>query len=427
MTLLGLCSIAFCGCQVLQSMGKCRNTMAQSFVPLLAVAGRCCRAQPLINIEGATKRKHGMTRHVRSCAASAFWKSIHMFTNEMRHTCMPGGSAILKIMMGMLETALQIPRLNGRASVGDRCLPKGSPVPRSRIGIKIVVAIAVIISVQCLYHHPHPRPLSPNIIIIIIVIIILIIIKRKKKHTQTHTHTRPRARTTRRHPQPHTRRDTHTATHTHSHTHAADTQGERQGEVSPGRIEVRPTGRVGGKFRLAGGLLHGRRCWWLAGGWFQQCVLASSHRGRVYVGCSQPRSSDSWFERTGRCAHWYARTTATRSRQLRVIETIAGGSSHPCSAEQICGSDTFHPTKDAKSRFCVGRLAVGRWWSTGVSVTESSCNEAGFFLHGGGYASRDVTLFGCYPECTVGDLRLFLGMRHPHDLVDFFQCSERLR
>ena len=49
-------------------------------LPLLAVAGRCNRAQPLINIEGATKHKHGMTcaaklfylRLVRSCAASAF-------------------------------------------------------------------------------------------------------------------------------------------------------------------------------------------------------------------------------------------------------------------------------------------------------------------------------------------------------------------
>ena len=62
-------------------------------LPLLAVAGKCYRAQPLINIEGATKDEHGMTcaaelfglRHVRSCAASAFWKSIHMFRNELRH------------------------------------------------------------------------------------------------------------------------------------------------------------------------------------------------------------------------------------------------------------------------------------------------------------------------------------------------------
>ena len=62
-------------------------------LPLLAVAGRCYRAQPLINIEGATKHEHGMTcaaelfylRHVRSFAASAFWKSIHTFRNEMRH------------------------------------------------------------------------------------------------------------------------------------------------------------------------------------------------------------------------------------------------------------------------------------------------------------------------------------------------------
>ena len=194
--------------------------------------------------------------------------------------------------------------------------------------------------------------------------------------------------------------------------------GARQGLVSPGRIEVWPTEthsrsrRVGGKFRLAGGLLHGRRRWLLAGAWililaFQQCVLASSHRGRVFVGCSQLRSGDSWFERTGRGAHWYARATATGSRQHRVSETIAGGSSHPCSAEQICGSDTIYPTKDAKSRFCVGRPAVGRWWSTGVSVTERSCNEAGFFLHGGGHASSDVTLFGCHSECTVGDIRSF--------------------
>ena len=47
-------------------------------LPLLAVAGRCHRAQPLRKNEGATKHKHGMTcaaelfylRHVRSCAAS---------------------------------------------------------------------------------------------------------------------------------------------------------------------------------------------------------------------------------------------------------------------------------------------------------------------------------------------------------------------
>ena len=62
-------------------------------IPLFAVVGRCCRTQPLINIEGATKHEHGVTcaaelfylRRVRSCAASAFWKSIHMFRNEMRH------------------------------------------------------------------------------------------------------------------------------------------------------------------------------------------------------------------------------------------------------------------------------------------------------------------------------------------------------
>ena len=138
----------------------------------------------------------------------------------------------------------------------------------------------------------------------------------------------------------------------------------------------------------------------------------------MFVGCSQLRSGDSWFERTGRGAHWYARTTATGSCQHRFIVTFAGGSSHPWSAEQICGSDTIYHTKDAKSRFCVGRPAVGRWWSTGVSVTERNCNEADFFLH----ASSDVTLSGCHPECTVGDLRLFLGMRHPHDLVDFFNA-----
>ena len=203
--------------------------------------------------------------------------------------------------------------------------------------------------------------------------------------------------------------------------------GARQGKVSPGRIEVRSTEahprsrRVGGKFRLEG------RCRWLAGGWililalFQQCVLASSHRGRVYVGCSQTGSGDSWLERTGRGAHWYARATAAGCRQHRVDETVAGGSSYACSAEQISGSNTFHPTLDARSRFCVGRPAVGRCWSTGVSVTERSRDvQAGFFLHGGGHASRDVTLFGCHPECTAGDLRLFLGMRLPHDLVDFF-------
>ena len=53
--------------------------------------------------------------------------------------------------------------------------------------------------------------------------------------------------------------------------------GARQGVVSPGRIEVRPTEthsrdrRVGGKFRLAGGLLHGRRRWWLAGSSSWRC------------------------------------------------------------------------------------------------------------------------------------------------------------
>ena len=48
-------------------------------------------------------------------------------------TCMPGGSAILKIIMGMLKMALQIPQLDGRASVEDRCLQKGhlSPAPTS--------------------------------------------------------------------------------------------------------------------------------------------------------------------------------------------------------------------------------------------------------------------------------------------------------
>ena len=82
-----------------------------------------------------------------------------------------------------------------------------------------------------------------------------------------------------------------------------------------------------------------------------------------------------------------------------------------------------------ESRFGVGRPAVSRCWSTGVSVTERSCNgQAGFFLHGGGHASRDVTSFGCHPECTVGDLRLILGMRHPHYLVDYFhQSSEGLK
>ena len=110
---------------------------------------------------------------------------------------------------------------------------------------------------------------------------------------------------------------------------------------------------VGGKFRLAEGLLHGRRCQWLAGGWililalFQQCVLASLHRGRVYFGCSQQRSGDSWLERTSCGAHWYARATAAGRRQHRVDEAVAGGSSYPCSAEQISGPDTFHPTQDA--------------------------------------------------------------------------------
>ena len=72
--------------------------------------------------------------------------------------------------------------------------------------------------------------------------------------------------------------------------------------------------------------------------------------------------------------------------------------------------------------------AFSRWWSTSVVVTERSCNgQTSFFLHGGGDASRDVMSFGCHPECTVGDPRLFLGMRHPHDLVDYFQCSEGLK
>ena len=70
---------------------------------------------------------------------------------------MPGGSAILKIIMGMLKMALQIPRLNGRASVGRQVTPKGSPVSRSRFGIKIIVAIAVIIVVASACGGPSDR------------------------------------------------------------------------------------------------------------------------------------------------------------------------------------------------------------------------------------------------------------------------------
>ena len=53
----------------------------------------------------------------RSCAAPAFWNQSTC--SGTKCTCMPGGSATLKIIMGMLKMALQIPRLNGRASVGD--------------------------------------------------------------------------------------------------------------------------------------------------------------------------------------------------------------------------------------------------------------------------------------------------------------------
>ena len=81
----------------------------------------------------------------RSCAAPAFWNQSTC--SRTKCTCMQGGSATLKIIMEMLKMALQIPRLNGRASVGDMWPLMGSPVPRSRFGIKIVVAIAVIIVV----------------------------------------------------------------------------------------------------------------------------------------------------------------------------------------------------------------------------------------------------------------------------------------
>ena len=100
-------------------------------------------------------------------------------------TCMPGGSAILKIIMEMLKMALQIPRLNGRSSETDvskrvTCLPlrhqNRQRLWRIIVVIIIVVAIAVIISVQYLYHHPHPRPVSLNIINIIIIVLIIIII-----------------------------------------------------------------------------------------------------------------------------------------------------------------------------------------------------------------------------------------------------------
>ena len=62
-------------------------------LPLLAVAGKCYRVQPLINIEGATKHKHGMTcaaelfysRHVRSCAALVFLINPHVQEPHAAH------------------------------------------------------------------------------------------------------------------------------------------------------------------------------------------------------------------------------------------------------------------------------------------------------------------------------------------------------
>ena len=82
------------------------------------MAGRCCRAQPLTKVEGATKHNHGMTcaaevvhlRHVRSCAALAFGNQP-TFSGTKCGTCMPGGSVILKIILGMLKVALQVSRL----------------------------------------------------------------------------------------------------------------------------------------------------------------------------------------------------------------------------------------------------------------------------------------------------------------------------
>ena len=88
-------------------------------LPLLAVAGGCYRAQPLINVEGATKHEHGMTcatelfylRHVRSRAAAAFfWRSIRMFRNEMQHMH-DRWLGDIENHNGMLKMALQIPRL----------------------------------------------------------------------------------------------------------------------------------------------------------------------------------------------------------------------------------------------------------------------------------------------------------------------------
>ena len=107
-------------------------------LPLLAVAGRCYRAQPLINIQGATKHKQCLTcaaelfylRHVRSCAAPAFWKSIHVFRNGMRHMG-DRGLGDTENHNGDAEMALQIPRLNGRASVGDSRHLKGHLSPAS--------------------------------------------------------------------------------------------------------------------------------------------------------------------------------------------------------------------------------------------------------------------------------------------------------
>ena len=64
-------------------------------VALLSAAAKCFRAWVSVEIpwRSATKHKHGLTcaaglfylRHVRSCAAPAFWKSIHVFRNGMRH------------------------------------------------------------------------------------------------------------------------------------------------------------------------------------------------------------------------------------------------------------------------------------------------------------------------------------------------------
>ena len=142
--------------------------------------------------------------------------------------------------------------------------------------------------------------------------------------------------------------------------------GAGQCEIPPGRLEVQPaeahprSGTVGSEPRLARGFLHGRRLWWLAGGWIfvlalcQQCVVASLQRGRGHFGCSQTRTGGSWLGRTGGCAHRDACAIAAGRRRHLISEADAAGTSYPCPAGQVSSTDTFF-TRRTRGRFCVGR------------------------------------------------------------------------